>query len=153
MQTIKRRVKFICSRHRSELEANPERSKTFWGNAILSGRSAFDSMLWEKAIRYFGNAMEAAGILMMTDTDTTRKVQRYTRTAEEFIYVLKFCQRVDDSRFIKEMVEEQLENLQTPQSTKELMEPVISASTASVEQTNHRLTRRVSAQNTVTYIR
>ena len=80
-------MRFLCERHRHWLSQNPGELLPGWLRTLIEGRAAAAERNFEKAILYFGNALDMADI-MMSHAATLDAQQRYIDTATELMQAL-----------------------------------------------------------------
>lgn len=83
-------MKFLCERHRAWLRHNPGELLSGWLRTLIEGRAAAAEGSVDKAILYFGNALDMAEI-MMSHGATMDAQQRYIDTATELMQVVWRC--------------------------------------------------------------
>lgn len=82
-------MKFICDHHRELYVRDPQAALDFWSRALCMARQRVVQSLWGEASVIYGNAYEAAEILLSGDECDQRAVARYLQTSAEFAYALR----------------------------------------------------------------
>jgi len=82
-------VKFICDHHREIYSSDPQAALNFWTKTLCLARQRAVQSLWGEASVIYGNAFEAAEILLNGDDCDQRAVARYLQTSAEFAYALR----------------------------------------------------------------
>ncbi len=82
-------MKFICDRHREIYASDPQAALQFWNRSLALARQKVLHAQWGEASVIYGNAFEAAEILLGADVCNKRALTRYLQTAEEFAYALR----------------------------------------------------------------
>ncbi len=85
-------MKFLCERHRAWLSRNPGELLSGWLRTLIEGRAVAAEGHADKAILYFGNALDMAEI-MMSHGATVDAQQRYIDTATELMQVVWQCRK------------------------------------------------------------
>ena len=99
----------------------------FWNSTLLAARGYIYRGDWAAAVPAYGQALELADILLNTDKHRSGALDRYSRTATEFIYALRKSgdqQRLDP--FLLEIVG-RFERMDTACGLDELIGPVLQA--------------------------
>jgi hypothetical protein len=82
-------MKFMCNMCRQHLAAEPERAYDFWKGAVRKANKNRDALQWDAAITAYGNALDAADILLDQKDSPKEDLERYLRTAQEMTYALR----------------------------------------------------------------
>jgi hypothetical protein len=109
-------MKFICEECRIHLTADSEYALQFWNKAWRSASLYSDARQWDNAVFAFGNALDAADILLKQKYNLKHDLERYIRTAQELTYVLRKGGYFNDIDTLAMVVETRLaeENLVRP---------------------------------------
>lgn len=119
--------RFLCNHHRQQLERDTDGAKRFWGETVLAAREMVAQLKWRQALITYGNAWEAATLLLHRDTDRRRGELRYSRTVAEFIYALRRMEHRCDANLLFQLASCELESLPLSGLKQDLMEPMIEA--------------------------
>ena len=116
-------MQFMCKKHRSELEEDPKSGVVIWLRLINLARYQTSCFQWDNAIKSYGNALEAAEVIFMDDPTSTA-VNRYLRTAIEFIYTIRQCDHRCDMQFVTATIKNKLQAGLHPANVDLLLKPV-----------------------------
>lgn len=117
----------MCSQHRHLLFNHRKKARQFWGEMVLQARQQLSESQVHSAIILYGNATEAAEILLFTDDERERAEIRYSRTAVEMAYALQLRNCKCDAKALLEWCSEQLDNVDLVQPKTTLIAPLIQA--------------------------
>lgn len=92
---------FVCQKHKNELADNPRAAINSWLQLMATARYNKNIRQWKLSINAYGNALDVAEVLFASDPSSL-EVNRYIRTAIEFIYILRSSEHPAK---IKEVVE------------------------------------------------
>jgi len=120
-------LRFLCNHHRQMLEQDVDGAKRFWGETILAARDQISQLDWRQALTTYGNAWEAATILLHQDSDRHRAELRYSRTVAEFIYAMRRLERRCDANLLFQLASCELEGLALKALKQDLMAPLVDA--------------------------
>ena len=82
-------MKFLCDHHRQRYVNDPQAALNFWAKTLGMARAKAACSSWGEASLIYGNAYEAAQILLDTDACPGRALTRYLQTATEFAFSLR----------------------------------------------------------------
>ena len=98
-------MKFLCKTCRANLTTDSERALQFWNKACQVASMHSEALQWESAITAYGNALEAAEILLKQKHNVKFDLERYIRTAQEMTYALRKGGYFADMDILADMVE------------------------------------------------
>lgn len=99
----------LCCKHRSMAQWSPAQAEIMWQRLVSMGREKIDQQRWCEAVGIYGSAFETAEILLMLgDDDRELELERYKRTALEFIYCLRNSHYQVDFEGLIAMIHEKL---------------------------------------------
>lgn len=114
---------YMCSKHRSELERDPKLALQAWFRMINTARYFTNNHHWVNAIKLYGNALDCAEIIFLEKPDSDA-VNRFIRTAVEFLYVLRVTGQTQDIKILVNSITHKLEKGLYPANVQLLMRPV-----------------------------
>lgn len=98
----------MCQQHKNQIAQHPESAVSAWLELMARARSLMDMREWQLSIIAYGNALGVAEVIFANNPNSF-EVNRYIRTAVEFIYILRASQH---SANINELVESMSDCLQ-----------------------------------------
>ena len=101
-------MKFLCDHHRQHYIKDPQAALNFWAKTLGMARAKASDALWGEASLIYGNAYEAAQILLDTDSRSGRALTRYLQTATEFAFSLRKNTCVNELGQLVALMREQL---------------------------------------------
>jgi hypothetical protein len=81
-------MRFMCQKHKNQLADHPESAIIAWFQLMAAARSHTDMREWQSSINAYGNALDVAEVIFASDPSSL-EVNRYIRTAIEFIYTIR----------------------------------------------------------------
>jgi len=79
---------FLCQHHRHNLLDQPLAAVNSWHKTVDAARQNVKFEHWDKAVVFYGNALEIAQILLDQDADSVN-CERYIRTAVELTHAAR----------------------------------------------------------------
>jgi hypothetical protein len=116
-------MKYLCNSHRDEFTNNPQHAARAWKNIIEQARELFHMKEWERATIIYGNAFEISELLLTSDP-TQYSVDRYLRSALEFVYALRKKNTKVNLAALIFHVETSIKGISHSMATPQLMQPL-----------------------------
>lgn len=101
---------FLCSQHRNQMTQDPQRALFTWNRLQGLASRHMDGGEWENAVTTYGLAFETAEILLSTGACKQHDVDRYLRSALDFIYTLRKSAYTADFEALFDKIKHRLEN-------------------------------------------
>jgi hypothetical protein len=101
-------MKFLCEACRANLMSDPEHALQFWNKAWCLASLHSEALQWDNAITAYGNALEAAEVLLNQKHNIKYDLERYIRTAQEMTYAIRKGGYFDDMDALAILVEARL---------------------------------------------
>lgn len=124
---------FLCEKHRHKILKNPSQAIQTWSRLHYMGGQCLDLSQWNKALKFYGSAMETADLLLSIDADKTTAVDRYLRAALSYAYSLRKHSASQDVNSVYMATKKRLEVLgPLSQPVDTLLAPLLSIVSASL---------------------
>ena len=107
LQNTAEHFQFLNPEHRQIMACKPQYANVIWLGLMSAARKQIDVEAWDFAVVAYCDAFEVAEIILSKKTNS-HEINRYVRTATEFIYSLRRCSFNSDVPCLVALIKEQL---------------------------------------------
>lgn len=127
---------FLCPHHRETITSDSDQAEISWQKTMHAGRRSVTEMTWDKAVMFYGNALEISEILLRK-LPGKRSQERYVRASVELMHAMRNSQYHQDSLALFQMILNRLDREDLAKSTKKTLKPLKDVTFEPLEKVNH----------------
>ena len=128
-------MSFLCQNHHAQLRNDADRAQSSWHLAIARARHAVLDKAWDKAVMYYGNALEITEI-RLTHHREKAALEDYIRTSVEMMHAVRNSTYQRDSEAFYEMIVDKVDGFANPAETGYRLQPLADVAFESLDQVN-----------------
>jgi len=133
-------MSFLCQNHRAQLCGDADRAQSSWHLAIARARRSVLDKAWNKAVMYYGNALEISEI-RLTHHRVKAALEDYIRTSVEMMHAVRNSSWQQDSEAFYEMIVDKVDGFDHPATIGHRLQPLVDVAFEPLDRVNEWMTQ------------